>query len=604
MYKVIFFSFVTCLWASGQTLAQSEVVKERIDKVENGLIPYVPVQGFPAWNLLDRMKYYQVQGVSIAVINNFKVEWAKGYGWADTLKKEPVSTKTMFSAGSISKFVMAAGAFKLVENQKLSLDAPINNYLKSWKIPANEYTQKTPISLRMLLSHKAGTSQNSYFGFTRDKKPLPTIVDILQGNPIAESRGVVVNSEPNREFRYSGGGSMIAQMAIMDATGENFEAYTMRNIFTPLGMLHSTFAQPLPTKFQKQASWGYSLATWYKGVPYVYPQQAAAGLYSTPTDLAKFIVEIQKAYQSKSSFLKPSSVKEMLTAQAKVSEGGYKEEIGVGPFLIQLSNNQGEKGQYFEFTGVNAGFVAYVIGNFTQGYGAVIMLNSGDDYNGLGKEIRRAIAQTYQWHHFLPDTVKYISLTNSDLAKYEGRYRKGFDEVVYIRREKDYLVERINNGQDIYCFPIAKDTIVFTDYNVKGIFETNVEGKTTSLRTEWQENPMPRMKDDEFAPFELFRDKKYAEAKALLATVKSNEYQITYTAYEALNKPNADLEVVKTLLEIAQEQHPKSSIVYARWGDYYLKMKDTARAIENYEKVLNLDPSDKEAQENLQRLKK
>ncbi|HPH21477.1 MAG TPA: serine hydrolase domain-containing protein, partial [Haliscomenobacter sp.] len=274
---------------------QAATVKNRIKNVENGLIPYVPVQGFPAWNIYERMKHYKVPGVSIAVVNNFKLEWAKGYGLADTLKKTPVTPQTMFSAGSISKLVMAAAAFQLIQEQKISLDDPINAYLKSWKIPENDYTRQTPITLRMLLSHTAGTSQTSYFGFTPDKKNLPTILDILSGQPNAESRGVVVNSEPKKEFRYSGGGSMIAQMALMDVSSERFEALCDRILFQPLGMFQSTFAQPLPGKFQAQAAWGYSYASWYEGMPYVYPQQAAAGLYATPSDLASFLIEIQQA---------------------------------------------------------------------------------------------------------------------------------------------------------------------------------------------------------------------------------------------------------------------------------------------------------------------
>jgi hypothetical protein len=183
----------------------------RIEQVENGLIPYVPVAGFAKWNIHERMKYYDVQGVSIVVIRDFKVEWAKAYGMADTAQKMPMTTETMLSAGSISKMVTGFGAFQLVQNKKLALDEPINNYLKSWQLPENDFTKKTPVTLRMLLSHKAGTSQASYWGFTPDVKELPTILDILKGNPVAESRGVVVNSEPNVAFRYSGGGLMVAQ---------------------------------------------------------------------------------------------------------------------------------------------------------------------------------------------------------------------------------------------------------------------------------------------------------------------------------------------------------------------------------------------------------
>lgn len=193
---------------------------------------------------------------------------------------------------------------------------------------------------------------------------------------MAESRGVVVNSEPNAAFRYSGGGMMVAQMAVMDASKMAFEDYTEQAIFKPLSMQHTTFAQPLPERFKSQAAWGYSAAAWYKGTPYVYPQQAAAGLYTTPTDLAKFVIELQKAYQGKSALLQQSLAKTMLTAQTTISEGAYREQMAVSPFLLQHIDSQEDKGVYFEHTGVNAGFAAYAIGNLTEGYGAVILSKS------------------------------------------------------------------------------------------------------------------------------------------------------------------------------------------------------------------------------------
>ena len=572
---------------------QATSVKNRIKSVENGLIPYVPVQGFPAWNIYERMQHYKVPGVSIAVVNNFKLEWAKGYGLADTLKKTPVTPQTMFSAGSISKLVMAAAAFQLVQEQKISLDEPVNQYLKSWKIPENDYTRQTPITLRMLLSHTAGTSQTSYFGFTPDKKNLPTILDILSGQPNAESRGVVVNSEPKKEFRYSGGGSMIAQLALMDVSGEGFEALCDRALFQALGMSQSTFAQPLPSKFQAQAAWGYSYAPWYEGMPYVYPQQAAAGLYATPSDLANFLIEIQQALRGQGKVLSQASAQTMVMPVAKVSEGGFREEIGVGPFLLQRIDNQDAQGRYFEFTGVNAGFVAYLIGNITEGYGAVIMLNTGDDFNGLGKEIRRAIAQTYGWHNFLPSAIQPKKWTKAELGRVVGRYRLGPDEVMSFRREGDHLIQVINEGLPIPCFPIAKDSIVLTDFNIKAHFRFDAQGRAISFQSAYQPNAIPRMAADEFTPTELINAQRLPEAKALFRTQQLNVYQITYKIYELLNrKPVGNFAAAKMLLELAEEQHPQSAIVFVRWGDYYLKMQDRAAAIRAYERANQLDPSD------------
>ena len=587
----------------GQTIAQNKSVADRIHQVENNLIPFVPVKGFKGWNILDRMKYYKVPGVSIAVIKDYKIDWAKGYGLVDTSKKKPVTTETMFSAGSISKFLMAVTALKMVEDGQIDLEKPINNYLTSWKIAENDLTKKTPITLRMLLSHSAGTSQSSYFGFTPNQL-LPTIVEVLSGAKISETRPVVVNSEPNKEFRYSGGGSMIAQLALMDVSKQSFSNLTQKILFDKLGMKNSTFEQPLPMKFKKQSSWAYSSASWFKGMPYVYPQQAAAGLYTTPTDLAKFFIDIQNSYIGKGKILSQSMTKKMLTSQQNVSDGSYKEQMGIGPFLIQRTDNTDPNGVYFEFTGVNAGFLAYGMASITGGNGVIIMLNSGDDVNGLGKELRRAVAKVYNWTNFLPEEIQPINLTDIELDKAIGRYRMAADEVVYLKKEKNYWVENINEGANIYCFPIAKDTLIFTDYNIKGFFKRNEKGEVIALQNIYQDKPMPKMKDDEFSPSEYLRMKKYEEAKKAFGEMKMNEYQITYLSYNLLNKKPLNIKAVKTILDLAVEQHPNSSIVYSRLGDYYLKINDKLNAIKSFQKALSLDPTDQQTKDNLNNLTK
>ncbi len=603
--KQTFLLFAILSFFAMTVSAQNAKLEQRTKTVENSLMPPVPVEGFPGWNILDRMKDYKVPGVSIAVIKDYKIDWAKAYGLADTTKKTPVTTETMFSAGSVSKLVMAAAALRLVQEGKLTLDEPINNYLTSWKLAENDWTRQKPVTLRMLLSHTGGTSQSAYFGYTPDKNPLPTLVEILSGAPVAEANPVVVNSEPGKGFRYSGGGSMVAQLALMDVTKKDFATLAQDMVFGPLGMKNATFAQPLPGRFAAQASWGYSSASWYKGMPYVYPQQAAAGLYTTATDLAKFFIDIQKSYLGKGKTLSVAMTRQMMTPQAVFSEGeNTKEQIAVGPFLLQRAGNKDSRGVYFYFDGTNAGFTAFTQASVEGGNGVVVLLNSGDDFNGLGKEIIRAVAQTYHWHNFLPPTLQPVALDTKELDKYTGRYRRGADEVVYIRREKGYLVEKINEGGDIYCFPVAKDTIVFTDFNIKGQFGRDAAGDVVSLRSVYQDKPMPKMKDNEFSPSEHLKARRYAEAKAGFRQMNLNEYQVTYLAYELSNKKPNDLNAVKAILELALEQHPKSAIVHSRWGDYCLKRNEPAKAVEYYKKALELDPTDEQTRETLKRLAK
>ena len=227
--------------AAQPTLPLPRTVAARVRLVENSLQPYVPVEGLPGWNLRERMKLYRVPGLSIAVIHNYRVEWARAYGWADTTARTPVTPATLFSAGSISKLVTAGAALALVQQGKLALDAPINTYLKSWQLGENDLTRQRPVTLRLLLSHQGGTSQSSYWGFVPGAKPRPSVVDILSGQPAAETRPVVVNRLPGTGFQYSGGGYLVAQLALTDAAGQDFTTLTNDLLFRPLTMRTANF---------------------------------------------------------------------------------------------------------------------------------------------------------------------------------------------------------------------------------------------------------------------------------------------------------------------------------------------------------------------------
>ena len=188
----------------------------------------------------------------------------------------------MFSAGSVSKPVAALAALKLVQDGKINLDRPANDYLKSWKIADNEFTRKTPVTLRQLLSHTAGTTQHGFWGYTPDH-PRPTLVQVLSGSPPAQSRPIIVNAEPGKDFRYSGGGTIVAQAAVMDATGNDYLP-SWRGPFSRSWEWRTAPTNNAAADFQSKASWAFSDQPWFKGMPYIYPEAAAAGLYSTPTD--------------------------------------------------------------------------------------------------------------------------------------------------------------------------------------------------------------------------------------------------------------------------------------------------------------------------------
>jgi CubicO group peptidase (beta-lactamase class C family) len=191
-----------------------------IKRVETGLIAPFTVKGEPGWSIEERMKFYKVPGLSVAVIKDFKVVWAKGYGVKDLQTKEPVTAETLFQAGSISKSVNATIAMKKVEQGKIALDDNINDKLVSWKLPENELTAKSRVTLRKILSHTAGTTVHGFPGYAITDK-VPTLPQILDGTAPANTAAIRVDLEPGTQFRYSGGGTTISHLALMVNRAKN-----------------------------------------------------------------------------------------------------------------------------------------------------------------------------------------------------------------------------------------------------------------------------------------------------------------------------------------------------------------------------------------------
>src|SRR6185503_1209830 len=236
-----------------QVVIGQSPLQSRIERVEKGLLPAVLIKGDAGWTIQDRMKHYKVPGVTVAVIHDFKIAWAKAYGVKDTETNEAVTTETLFQAGSISKPVAAMAALKKVEQGKIALDEDINNRLTTWKLPDNDFTAKKRVTLANLLSHTGGTTVHGFPGYEPDQK-LPTLPQILDGAAPANTAAVRVDFEPGSKFRYSGGGTTIAQLAIMDIEKKPYPQIAQETVLGPLNMTSSTYQQPLPDNIRKKAA--------------------------------------------------------------------------------------------------------------------------------------------------------------------------------------------------------------------------------------------------------------------------------------------------------------------------------------------------------------
>ncbi|MEO5583469.1 MAG: serine hydrolase domain-containing protein [Saprospiraceae bacterium] len=310
-----------------KTTSAPETLNGKIKSVETHLTTPVYIEGDSAWTIEERMSHYGVPGVSIAIIKDNKVEWVKSYGVMDKESKEPVTSHTLFQAGSISKPVAAYGALNLVEQNKISLDSNINNYLKSWKLPDNEFTKTKKVTLKHLLSHTGGTTVHGFLGYSPDL-PVPTVLQVLDGIPPANSPAVRVDKTPGESFRYSGGGITIEQLAMTEVEKKTFPAIMHDLVLSPLGMEYSTYDQPLKDTMLNKAATGYLPdGTMTKGKRHTYPEMAAAGLWTTAEDLALFAVDVMNTYQGKSKLvLSQSMTKTMLTPY-------ISDFVGLGLFI-------------------------------------------------------------------------------------------------------------------------------------------------------------------------------------------------------------------------------------------------------------------------------
>lgn len=326
-------------------------------------------------------------GISVAVIHDFAVHWARGYGVADAATGRRVDARTRFQAASISKPVTALAVMRLVQDGKFALDDDINATLRSWRVPDSELTRTQKVTWRSLLSHTSGADDGFGFPGYNPDAPRPTLVQILKGEGPTNVKAVTFARPPYARFKYSGGGSTIVQLALTDLTQRDFATWMHERVLAPLGMRHSGFEQPAPDSLHVQLAHAHSLQGRRMGdVPWhVYPEQSAAGLWTTAEDLARFVIEIQRAARGPhGAVLTQASAREMLTP---VGTGPF----GVGPILSFFG-----EGWYFHHSGGNWGFTANIEGHVRHGYGIVVMTNGGAGGRVIA-ELTQRVARVYGW---------------------------------------------------------------------------------------------------------------------------------------------------------------------------------------------------------------
>ena len=582
--------------ACAQTTPQK--IKE-ISHVESSLIPPVRFEGEPAWNIKSRMEFYQVPGVSIAVIKNAEILWSKTYGFADLDSKTPVRSNTLFQVASMSKPVSAYAALKEVELGKLASNADVNLYLKSWKIPENNWTRAKTVTLKNILSHTAGLTVSGFPGY-RTTDPIPTAVEVLSGLKPANTPMVYVDKLPGLNFRYSGGGYTVLQQMLVDIEGTDYSSIMEEKVLSPLGMKNSTFAQPLPELKKQFAATAYTVdGKKVEGRYHVYPEQAAAGLWSTAKDYARFVIDIQRTLNGKSSTVISKKMAEEFTSP-------YIEPIiGLGVFLEDYDGSS-----YFCHGGWNEGFSSYFVGNKTSGDGVVILTNTNKPE--FINELVRAVALTYQWPNYLAPINKILPLSSQELNVNSGRYRSGKYGVIWVYSQSGKLMSVQNLDKPVELVKVSANTFVMRDRNVNVVFSKDTESGQYELIQVLRDKKIysknPKVDANDRTPLELILEGNFEDGLKAFQKAKEQDSDdellsegfLNGAGYELLNqhKINQAIDIFKVNTVL----YPKSENVYDSLAEAYLKSGQIDSAKKNYQKVREINPKNERVSKILETL--
>jgi CubicO group peptidase (beta-lactamase class C family) len=337
-------------------------------------------------SLAQVMDKFHLPGASVAVIKDFHIHWAKGYGKADVVSGDVTDADTLFQAASISKPVAAMAVLKAVQDGRFGLDDDINTIAKSWKLPSGDFTRERPVTPRALLSHTSGLDDGFGFPGYAPSAAMPTLVQILDGQPPSNVGPVRLARPPMTAMKYSGGGVTLMQLAMIDAFGRPFPEIMQSFVLGPVGMTRSAYEQPLSPARDRHAARAHDREGRAREVKWhVYPELEAAGLWTTPTDLAKFAIEVQQALQGRSArVLSRAMVQEMVTP------------VGVGDYGVGFAISRRGEGWYFGHSGGNWGFLCDLLAHKLKGYGVAVMTN-GDGGGRVIAEIESRVASGYHW---------------------------------------------------------------------------------------------------------------------------------------------------------------------------------------------------------------
>lgn len=408
-----FYLLLACSEAplTSESKAVTPTSDSSIARIENGLRKSVQLTGeeLELFSIESRLEHHKIPGISIAVAFKGELLWSKGYGLADISQAEKMTSDTMLLAGSISKPVAALRALQLHDEGRLLLDVNINSYLTSWKVPENEFTETEKVTLRRILNHTAGLTVWGFPGYDKGDE-VPSTIEVLDGE--GNTDAVRVFKTPGESWQYSGGGYTVMQLAVADIEKAPFAQVLQTHVLNPLDMNKSTFENPLPKHYHSLAATGYrSNLEEVEGKWPIYPEMAAAGLWTTPSQLLQYGIEIQRIIGSQQDgIIAYDTALDMLTAG--------ENDHGLGPVVTEHT---------FRHGGADEGFRASFVAWKNTPYVAVVMVNS--DNNAIINETLRSIANEYKLPGYEQTIKTVVKQPQAHLETFVADYDSGDDGI-------------------------------------------------------------------------------------------------------------------------------------------------------------------------------
>lgn len=393
--------------------------------IENNLIPMYSVAGkVRRMTIPEMMKQDHIPGVSMAFVDHGQIVWTKHYGYANLEDSIRVNSETVFTGASLSKPITAIAALNLVEKGLLDLNEDVNLKLKEWKVPETSLTEHEKVTLRRLIGHNAGIKNDLWSSYLPEET-VPTLNQMLSGEkPSVEPPASVIH-EPGSQVEYSNTGYVVIQKLLMDVCKDDFDRIIDQRVFDPVGMENSSFKQPIPDNLMQRKAVGYTEEL----TPYPYrlfPYQAAGGVWTTPTDLAKFMITLFDDYHEATNTL----------VSKEMAQTIFRKEIRRYAFTLW---NWGDD-IVFQHFGSNQGFNCFMYGSIDKKQGIVVMTNSDNSF-GMFDYIQRAVNDEYEWEYVRPEILEPIAMDLGWTDSFLGVYGWRGDQVLLAKNENGLFME-------------------------------------------------------------------------------------------------------------------------------------------------------------------